>query len=1746
MSGSKQSLRLLTVNVNGLRGLGKIARLFGFIQGAGGNPDVVLLQELHLSCEEDLRAAMQSGRGPGMPYYGLSYFSGGTDHSSGVAILVRMGGLLDDDLPASAVHRDAAGRWVRIDCTLLRQPLSIFCAYAPNEGRTVFFSGLHDHVPASGRVIMGGDFNCVCDPVRDQHPPSQTHTTRGDGAQALSWLVSQRQLVDAYRHTQPEGTETTHTATHARHLPDEQQSRARLDRWYVSQDCAAWVKEVRHLPCSVGPAGGAGTTGRMGAVGAAGGGVAPGDHAAVLLVLAPPGLPTIGPGQASFPTHLLYDQAYLQELQAWTAAYFQGHAAPAAAQPGARFGWWCQFKLALLTRGQALHRRWRHEERGALWAAAASPSQAQGAGPAGQAGPAPAGTPPVPAAGAAAGGTPPAAPLPVPGHPGAGPSAGGAQQYQPGTHGPGAAALAQPGPARLVDDCTDRMAMAQAILHNESGERCTAYHFSQAGAGKRASIVAELRAGDGQVLDMSTVSSGADLLHVTHSHYSSASPTGLFKVGTPDIAAQDELLAGLPRKLNAQQQREAEGPKHDGSITLACLTTALGVSEWGKAPGPDGLQYEVYKMLWLWVGPALAQALGDLFAHGAPGPQWGQGLITLIYKKGGKPRDSLASYRPITLMNCDNKLAGRVLTDRMQMPLDYLIDPAQTAFIRGRQITDNIFNRQTIIDYLEAATGASGCLLFLDIAKAYDRVDRAWLMRCADAFGLPAGMRKWMLLTMDGTTARVNINSWHSPPFPVDNGLPQGGPPCPCFWVLQLEPLTAALRRAFDAGHFTTPTLPGGIKAPPVSHHADDTGLCCHSLRTDYPTAWSIVRKWQRASNADMADEKQGGLMYGPDRVEGRDAVTGMYFWQEGEPRPVSLGLPCTSDHAAAADAAYDRKLGAVAGLASIWGRVPQSMAGRALTAQQLLASQATYLLPCLPPVTQACDHLGTHQRAIHQYVARSSAAADRTLNHGSTLSLLPAPRVAALPRSLGGLGVPDLGSQYASLAAKMVVHALAPGPQAWKAVLQHLLAAAAPHPNWGMTWIVTHLPLSHCGDLGERVSAAVHMYRMLLPVPFTPTHPQALPKRALLLMPLFYTELLRDADGAPFTPPTGPLPPDWPFTVAQLAGCSAVTLGTPTLQSVVAALPTAWALALTAARSGDVDGWAEDEWWVGRHPGTQQLYVRKDRGGEGLPARFALALHSGLLYWLSAQAEASPVTLWSPACVLQGFKRRSEWSPVERARVAAAAGQPGGWEAARPVQHRLLGPWADVRVYPDAWALGGLPLSQYAAKNARVSITQLAAGAAVASYMPEYAPGRAVRPRLWPRPAGGAAAGNGSSPSGLDALERQWVDVQRGRPMADWAAACEQELRRLGMELGAEARQRRAPLDRAAAGPSGSGTSGGGGGGGAAGPSGTAQPGRARAQQPQQRPSALMRPGTLLARLAKDVADERARQAARPEVQAAGAGANAGPPHATNDKHAKYFCVLWDEVPVNHDVKCFALRLLHASLPCRAMHAFMQKITRDRRDGRAFAECRCCSGRDQQNHRVFETYTHLFLRCPTYAGASGWLMDLWEEISGARPPDTGAALVADEPGAWPAGMQPTGDRLLLWQALRLTLLFHIWEARCSDDAAQHSSRAVVAATISSIRSEVQLQYHRTYHRQALLRALPIEVFARQQQRPPPATLDVWLCPGIATLSPAGVVSPLAGQPPPPQTLHLHLSLVHPVPAPAALPAAQAAGVASS
>ena len=224
----------------------------------------------------------------------------------------------------------------------------------------------------------------------------------------------------------------------------------------------------------------------------------------------------------------------------------------------------------------------------------------------------------------------------------------------------------------------------------------------------------------------------------------------------------------------------------------------------------------------------------------------------------------------------------------------------------------------------------------------------------------------------------------------------------------------------------------------------------------------------------------------------------------------------------------------------------------------------------------------------------------------------------------------------------------------------------------------------------------------------------------------------------------------------------------------------------------------------------------------------------------------------------------------------------------------------------------------------------------------------------------------------------------------------------------------------------------------------------------------------------------------------------------------------MWKHVPVSNAVKSFGVRLLHAALPCRAMHAAKQSV-----GARDFALCHCCGGRDSAGRRCPETYTHLFLECPSYRPAVKWLLDLWEELEGERPPETAAVIISDEPGAWPnAPARAKGDR---WQALRLTLLYYIWHTRCSDDASQRHARAAVAATVEALREDIRLQFNRAFFRTQLTRSLPPRVQRMQRRRPSPDAFAVWDHPLLAATTPAAGGA---------RVLNVLLDAHHPVPLP--------------
>jgi len=75
------------------------------------------------------------------------------------------------------------------------------------------------------------------------------------------------------------------------------------------------------------------------------------------------------------------------------------------------------------------------------------------------------------------------------------------------------------------------------------------------------------------------------------------------------------------------------------------------------------------------------------------------------------------------------KIIAMILVNRLKLLMDHLITPYQNAFIRGRNILDNILIAHEIFDLMGKKKGRKNCFgaLKIDMSKAYDKVNWKFL-----------------------------------------------------------------------------------------------------------------------------------------------------------------------------------------------------------------------------------------------------------------------------------------------------------------------------------------------------------------------------------------------------------------------------------------------------------------------------------------------------------------------------------------------------------------------------------------------------------------------------------------------------------------------------------------------------------------------------------------------------------------------------------------------------------------------------------------------------------------------------------------------------------------------------------------------------------------------------------------------------------------------------------------------------------
>ena len=213
----------------------------------------------------------------------------------------------------------------------------------------------------------------------------------------------------------------------------------------------------------------------------------------------------------------------------------------------------------------------------------------------------------------------------------------------------------------------------------------------------------------------------------------------------------------------------------EGQITLEETTNAVKGLSSGKSPGPDGLSAEFYVKFWDFLGPYLVQVFNSCFLNSEMCDSMKISHTRVVFKRGDAK--NLKNWRPISLLNVDYKICSKALSLRLAKVLEFIVSPDQTCSVPGRKITSNLHVLRDILDYIDR-TNETGILLSLDQEKAFDRVNRVFLLNLLQRFGFGPSFIRWVSTLYSGASMQIIVNGWLTDPVPLARGVRQGGIPC--------------------------------------------------------------------------------------------------------------------------------------------------------------------------------------------------------------------------------------------------------------------------------------------------------------------------------------------------------------------------------------------------------------------------------------------------------------------------------------------------------------------------------------------------------------------------------------------------------------------------------------------------------------------------------------------------------------------------------------------------------------------------------------------------------------------------------------------------------------------------------------------------------------------------------------------------------------------------------------------------------
>ena len=225
--------------------------------------------------------------------------------------------------------------------------------------------------------------------------------------------------------------------------------------------------------------------------------------------------------------------------------------------------------------------------------------------------------------------------------------------------------------------------------------------------------------------------------------------------------------------------------------------------------------------------------------------------------------NQVKNWRPITLLNCDYKIAAKAIANRVKKALPKLINNDQTGFMKGRFIGENIRLIDSVIKFA-ATKNIPGLLLFLDFEKAFDTVEWAFIHKTLQHFNFGPSLVNCINTFYNNSESCVLNNGWSSNFFKLERGVRQGCPLSPYLFILCVEILAEKVRTCQNIK---------GIKVfgqeIKISQYADDTTLILDGSNEAFTSSLQVLDDFRKISGLKLNDKKTEVLWIGANKGSG-------------------------------------------------------------------------------------------------------------------------------------------------------------------------------------------------------------------------------------------------------------------------------------------------------------------------------------------------------------------------------------------------------------------------------------------------------------------------------------------------------------------------------------------------------------------------------------------------------------------------------------------------------------------------------------------------------------------------------------------------------------------------------------------------------------------------------------------------------------------------------------------------------------